>query len=131
MANEAAKEGDTIKGDPLKAVHKWTNSSNLPVSPHACTFEASINKKVSADVFINSKAAATVGSVADAGSEPEPPATVPGTADPKASATGTISAGSKTVSINSKGAARNGDGATACREASVVVSGTANVFIGG
>ena len=127
MAKAAATKGDKVKGDPT-TTHDWTTQGGSAMSL-ACSFEASINGATSANVFINSKQAATVDSVADAGSPPE--TAVDSSAQPAAVAKAKISGGSGTVTINGKGAARDGDSASACKsKGTVSVSGTANVLIG-
>lgn len=127
MAKAAATKGDSLMGDPT-TLHGWTTQGGTVMSV-ACTFLASINKFTSSNVLINSKEAATVDSVADANSSPE--TTVDSSAKPAPVSKATISGGSGTVTINGKGAARNGDSVTACSSTGTVsVSGPANVLIG-
>lgn len=127
MANEAAKKGDKVNGDPT-TVHKW-KVGNSPQTSN-CAFSASISGSVSADVFIGGKEAATADSVASQNKTGDD--SVPTDASPAPSTKGTITGGSQTVLINSLAAARNGDAAECCSATGkVVVEGTATVFIGG
>ena len=126
MANEAATKGDKLNGDPT-TLHKW-KVGNSPMSS-ACAFSASISGAVSADVLINGKEAATAGSSA---SQKTGDDSVPSDAVPAPATKGTITGGSQTVLINTLAAARNGDAAECCSPTgTVVVEGTATVFIGG
>ncbi|HEX6904122.1 MAG TPA: PAAR domain-containing protein [Thermoanaerobaculia bacterium] len=132
MGQPAAKQGDQIVATDTHIVMVPSASGAVPTPlPHP--FTGLLNGKLSSDVKIMGLSAATVGSTAD-NSPPHLP-TAPGTSFQKPPANkGTIKAGSATVKINGKQAARNGDVADTCNDpsdlpaGSVVAAGT--VFIG-
>src|SRR5262249_54744761 len=131
MGTPAAKQGDEIKATDTHMVVVPTSPPTQVLAPHA--FGAVIDGALSDNVRINQRKAATVGSTATK-REPHAPA-APGTAFVKPPANrGSISAVTRTVRINGKAAARDGDIAETCNDAAdapigvVVASG--NVRIG-
>ena len=132
MGQPAAKQGDRIVATDIHIVMVPSPGGPVPTPlPHP--FAGIIDEGLSGDVTIMGMPAATVDSSADNISPHIP--TPPGTAfqSPPANK-GTIKAGSQTVKINGKAAARNGDVASTCNDPSdlpvgtVVAAGT--VFIG-
>lgn len=109
---QAARLGDAISG---------TTSGEHSGHTEPCSASAisgSINGGCSADVFINGKSAATVGST---------------TLEKDSccgSAYGNIASGSGSVFINGKAAARNGDALNAHSGTALIVSGSNDVLIG-
>jgi len=132
MGQPAAKQGDQIVAVDTHIVMVPSGPSLTPTPlPHP--FAGMINGGLSGDVKIMGKAAATVDSTAD--NSPAHIATPPGTSFQKPPANkATIKAGSSTVKINGKKAARNGDTAETCNDPAdqpvgkVIAVGT--VFIG-
>jgi uncharacterized Zn-binding protein involved in type VI secretion len=132
MGQPAAKQGDKIVAtDTHIVIVPGTPPPPPPPLPHP--FAGIINGGLSGDVKIMGLPAATVGSTAD-NTPPHVP-TSPGTSFQKPpSNKGTIQAGSATVKINGKMAARNGDAALTCNDpadlpvGTVIATGT--VFIG-
>jgi uncharacterized Zn-binding protein involved in type VI secretion len=133
MGQPAAKQGDRIVATDVHIVLVPSASGAVPTPlPHA--FSGALNGGLSPDVNIERRPAATVGSTAD--NVPPHIPTPPGTAFQKPPANrGTIQAGSLTVKINGKPAARSGDPAVTCNDpvdlpaGTVVAAGT--VGIGG
>ena len=132
MGQPAAKENDKIVAVDTHIVLVPSPSGAVPTPlPHA--FSGTINGNLSGDVNIMGKKAATVDSTAK--NSPTHIPTPPGTSfqTPPANK-GTIKAGSATVNINGKAAARNGDAAETCNDpkdlpmGKVVAAGT--VLIG-
>lgn len=130
MRMAAAKQGDEIRGTDLHDVVVPGTPPTIVPLPHE--FAGVLDGNLSSNVRINSKAAATVGSTAT--NRPHIP-TSPGTAFTRAPANrGTVQAGSGSVLINSKPAARHGDPAMTCNDpadapfGTVIASG--NVRIG-
>ena len=133
MAQPAAKQNDTIT-----AIDTHIVLVPVPLAPPVPTplphpFSGVINGSLSGDVNVMSMPAATVDSTAD-NTPPHLP-TPPGVSFQRPpSNKGTIIAGSATVMINGKPAARAGDKATTCNDpvdlpaGTVVASGT--VMIG-
>ena len=112
MRQPAAKQGDRIRA---KDTHIVTIPGSSP-APLIHPFDGIISGGLSSNVNIMGKPAATVDSTAhnSHNSQPHIP-TPPGTAFQKApSNKATIRAGSSTVKINGKKAARNGDIAETC-----------------
>jgi len=131
MSYEAARAGDKVSSGPTADAHDCTIGNTTTTSK--CTFSATINENVSANVFIGDRAAATMDSVASKNVTHDP--ALPTTASsitPQPKTSGKITQGSNTVSINSLSAARHGDAAECCSATGTVdVQGTATVFIGG
>lgn len=115
MGKPAAKQGDSIVATDLHIVLVPAPSGNpvpTPITPFP--FRGSLTGNLSPDVHIEGRPAARVGSTADN----QPPHITP---PPTAFQTppdnhGSIAAGSGTVSINGKGAARAGDPAQTCSQ---------------
>lgn len=131
MSQPAAKLGDKIVASDIHVVMVPTPSGEVPTPlPHP--FSGEIRGGCSSNVLIEGKQAATVGSTAD-----NMPPHIPqgGRFQRPPSNKGTIIAGSATVLINGKPAARNGDRAMTCNDpvdmpvGVVVAVGT--VMIGG
>jgi uncharacterized Zn-binding protein involved in type VI secretion len=132
MGQPAAKKGDQINATDTHIVMVPSATGTVPTPlPHP--FTGIISGALSSDVNIMSMPAATVDSTAD-NTPPHIP-TSPGVsfqAPPSNKAT--IKAGSTTVNINGKAAARNGDTADTCNDPAdqplgqVIAQGT--VFIG-
>jgi uncharacterized Zn-binding protein involved in type VI secretion len=110
MGQPAAKQGDTITASDT---HIVVDPAGVP-TPVPLPFAGQLDGALSADVRIMGKAAATVGSTAT-NNPPHlaPPGTVfqspPGNR-------ATIQAGSQTVRINGKAAARTADRAATCND---------------
>jgi uncharacterized Zn-binding protein involved in type VI secretion len=132
MGQPAAKQGDKIVAVDTHIVMVPGAPSPTPTPlPHP--FMGIIDDGLSGDVKVMGLPAATVGSKAS--NTPQHVATPPGTTFQKPpSNKGTIQAGSATVKINGKMAARNGDMAMTCNDPAdtpagkVIAVGT--VFIG-
>lgn len=127
MGQPAAKQGDTITGTDM---HIIVPPSGTPF-PTPLPFSGIIDGGLSTDVKINGLPAATAGSTATN----TPPHIPPGGSFQKPpSNKATIQAGSATVRINGRMAARAGDPAMTCNDpvdrpaGTVVASG--NVMIG-
>jgi uncharacterized Zn-binding protein involved in type VI secretion len=129
MHKAAATVGDTANGD--KTVQHAGTLSGQSVSP-PCVFSATIDQKVSANVFFDKRAAATTdstaaGSLTDVDPMPESP-------NPDKAEKATLNSGSGTVFVNNVAAVRDGDGVTACggkTGGKVAVTQTSTVLIGG
>lgn len=111
---QAARLGDNISG---RTSGEHSGHSLSPCSPSAIT--GNINGGCSGNVFINGKAAATVGS------------TTVEYDSCCGSASGTVAIGSSSVFINGKPAARNGDALNAHNGTASISSGSSDVMIGG
>jgi uncharacterized Zn-binding protein involved in type VI secretion len=126
MGQPAAKQGDRI-------VAVDTHIITVPGPPPAPTplphpFSGVLGGGLSANVRIMGRPAATVGSTAD--NLPPHIPTPPGTGFQKPPANkGTVQAGSPTVRINGKPAARNGDRVLTCNDPTDLPAGT--VFAAG
>lgn len=114
MRQAAAKQGDRIVATDTHTVLVPVGTSLVPTRlPHP--FAGAINGALSSNVNIMKKPAATVDSTAD--NSPAHIATPPGQRFEKPPANlGTIVAGSTTVFINGKAAARNDDMAETCND---------------
>jgi uncharacterized Zn-binding protein involved in type VI secretion len=114
MGQPAAKQGDQIVAVDTHIVMVPGPGSPVPTPlPHP--FTGIIGGALSSDVNIMGMPAATVDSTAD--NSPAHIATPPGTSFQKSPANkATIKAGSGTVKINGKAAARNGDTAETCND---------------
>jgi uncharacterized Zn-binding protein involved in type VI secretion len=118
MGQPAAKQGDRVTAVDTHIV--VTPQGPAPL-PHP--FAGLLSGGLSANVKISGRAAATVGSTAD-NAPPHLP-TAPGTAFQRPpSNQGTVQAGSPTVMINGKPAARNGDKALTCNDPANLPVGT-------
>jgi uncharacterized Zn-binding protein involved in type VI secretion len=114
LGQPAAKQGDQITGIDMHIVLVPSPGGPVPTPlPHP--FNGIIDGSLSADVMIDGRPAATVGSTAS-NTPPHLP-TPPGTSFqiPPANR-GTIVIGSATVMINGKPAARAGDQAQTCAD---------------
>lgn len=128
MTAPAAKQGDRVTALDLHLVQPPGTAPPVTV-PHP--FSGILSQQLSPDVRILGMPAATVGSVA---TNTAPHIPQGGTFVNPPSNRGTVSAGSSTVRINGKAAARAGDRAETCAEPTnpagqVVATGT--VRIGG
>ncbi len=129
----AAKLGDRVVGMDVHIVLMPSPTGPVP-TPVTLPFNGVIQGKVSTNVFIEGKPAATVGSVAFNTPPHIPPPPATGFQKPPSNR-GTIFSGSRTVFINGKPAARAGDPVMTCndpvdRPAGRVVS-VGRVLIGG
>ncbi len=134
MGKPAAKQNDQIMAVDMHIVMVPTPPGPPTPTPLPHPFAGLISGKVSANVKIMGRPAATVGSMAN-NAPPHIP-TPPGTAFQKPPTNkATIKIGSQTVKINGKPAARAGDIADTCNDpqdmpaGKVIAVGT--VFIGG
>lgn len=129
MGQPAAKQGDQILATDTHIVMIPSPGGPVP-TPLPSPFTGQINDGLSSDVNIDGKPAAVLGSKAK-NTPPHIPAGGPFQKPPSNEAT--IIAGSGTVLINGKPAARNGDKAITCNDpadlpiGSVVAAGTVNV----
>jgi uncharacterized Zn-binding protein involved in type VI secretion len=121
MGQPAAKQGDRIAAvDTHIVMVPGTPPAPTPL-PHP--FAGIIGGSLSNNVRIMGLPAATVGSTAD--NLPRHIPTPPGTSFQKPPANkGTVQAGSPTVRINGKAAARNGDRAMTCNDPEDLAAGT-------
>jgi uncharacterized Zn-binding protein involved in type VI secretion len=118
MGQPAAKQGDRVTAVDTHIVVTPQGAAPLP---HP--FAGLLSGGLSTNVMISGLAAATVGSTAD-NAPPHLPAP-PGTAFQRPpSNQGTVQAGSPTVMINGKPAARNGDKALTCNDPADLPVGT-------
>lgn len=133
MGQPAARENDPVVGVDTHIVLVPSASGTVPTPlPHP--FKGSLTGDLSSDVFVDGRAAATVGSVAENDSPHTP--TPPGTSFQNTpSNKGTVDEGSATVTINGKAAARVGDKVRTCNDpedlpVSAITAGSTGVFIG-
>lgn len=120
MGQPAAKQGDQVLASDVHIVMIPAGPSPVPTPlPHP--FTGIIDGGLSADVNIMGMAAATVDSTAT-NTPPHIPQGGPFQSPPSNQAT--VKAGSPTVKINGKMAARNGDTATTCNDPSDLPAGT-------
>jgi uncharacterized Zn-binding protein involved in type VI secretion len=129
MGQPAAKQGDRIVAVDTHIV----TVRETPPTPLPHPFSGILGGSLSANVRIMGRPAATVGSTAD--NRPPHSPTPPGMGFQKPPANkGTVQAGSPTVRINGKPAARNGDRALTCNDPVDLLAGTivaaGNVSIG-
>jgi len=118
MGQPAAKQGDQVTAVDTHIVVGPAGPSPLP---HP--FAGLINGGLSTDVKISGRPAAVVGSTAD-NTPPHVP-TPPGTGFQRPPTNkATVQAGSPTVMINGKPAARNGDKALTCNDPVDLAAGT-------
>lgn len=134
MAQPAAKQGDKIVAVDTHIVMVPAPPGPPVPTPLPHPFAGIINGKLSKNVNIGGKPAATIDSTADNQSPHTP--TPPGLSFQKPPANkATIKVGSQTVNINGKAAARSGDSAETCNDPAnqpvgkVVAAGS--VMIGG
>jgi uncharacterized Zn-binding protein involved in type VI secretion len=130
MSKPAAKQGDQIVATDTHIVMIPSPGGPVPTPlPHP--FSGQLDNGLSADVNIEGKAAAVVGSTAT-----NMPAHIPqgGPFQSPPANKGEIMLGSATVFINGKAAARTGDQAKTCNDPADLPVGTViaagNVFIG-
>jgi uncharacterized Zn-binding protein involved in type VI secretion len=115
MGQPAAKQGDEVTAVDTHVVMVPSPPGSPVPTPLPHEFSGMLSGGLSANVNVMGKPAATVGSTAD--NVPPHLPTPPGTAfqTPPANR-GTVQAGSPTVHINSKPAARNGDTVMTCND---------------
>jgi uncharacterized Zn-binding protein involved in type VI secretion len=131
MGQLAAKQGDKITATDIHIV--MVPAAGVPVpTPLPHPFNGTIAGKLSSNVRIQGKPAATAGSTAD--NSPAHIPTPPGTAfQSPPSNRATIKSGSQRVRINGKAAARNNDPAQTCNDptdlpvGTVVATGTVRI----
>jgi uncharacterized Zn-binding protein involved in type VI secretion len=131
MGQMAAKQGDRVTATDIHIVVVPVAGAPVPTPlPHP--FSGTIGGALSRDVRIQGKSAAMVDSTAD--NNPVHIPTPPGISfQSPPSNRATIKAGSQTVRINGKAAARNGDPANTCNDpaelpvGTVVASGTVRI----
>jgi uncharacterized Zn-binding protein involved in type VI secretion len=110
MAESAAKKDDTITSDGTSKVYIKMPTTPPSDSLFLFTYKGSIDKSCSPNVFIMSKPAATVDSIAISNSTPKLDDQLGGgTVELTVDNTATITSGSSSVYINGKKAARNKD----------------------
>jgi len=120
MSKPAAKQGDTVTGTDTHVLMVPTPTGPVP-TPTPMPFCGVLADGLSPDVLIEALAAATMGSVA-INTPPHVPAAGPFQKAP--SNQGTIEAGSASVLINDKPAARGGDPAVTCNDPCDAPQGT-------
>jgi PAAR motif len=132
MGSPAAKQGDMVVGIDTHIVMVPSVNGQVPTPlPHP--FSGQLDQKLSSNVKIDKRAAATVGSIAT--NQPKHIPTPPGVSFQAPPANqGPVVQGSSTVFINKKAAARAGDPVQSCDDlgnphaSSIVASST--VLIG-
>ena len=132
MAQPAAKQNDLITAQDTHIIMVPAESGEKPVPTGGHQFNGIINGELSTNVTIMGQPAATEGSTAD-NTPPHIPL-VPGHFQQQPSNKGTIKAGSGTVFINGKRAARDGDLAETCDDIAPPhgkVEAVGTVYIGG
>ena len=123
MGQPAAKQGDQIVAVDTHIVMVPAAPAPPVPTPLPHPFAGKLNGGLSGNVKIMGKPAATVGSTAD--NAPSHIPATPGTGFQKPPANKeTIQAGSQTVKINNKPAARTGDKALTCNDPSDLPAGT-------
>jgi uncharacterized Zn-binding protein involved in type VI secretion len=120
MGQPAAKLGDKVVGNDIHIVMMPSPAGPIP-TPTPMPFSGTILDGCSTDVFIEGKPAAVVGSTA-VNLPPHIPAGGPFQKAPANK--GTIVAGSATVLINGKPAARAGDKVNTCNDPLPLPAGT-------
>lgn len=120
MTQPAAKQGDQVVGMDTHVLMVPSPAGPVP-TPTPMPFCGALDGALSADVVIEGKAAAVEGSTAS-----NTPAHVPaaGPFQKPPSNRGTVNAGSGSVLINGKPAARNGDPAITCNDPADAPNGT-------
>jgi uncharacterized Zn-binding protein involved in type VI secretion len=127
MGPPAARQGDNITAIDMHLIQPPPTASPVMV-PHP--FSGIIDGAVSLDVTIGGAAAATIGSTA---TNTPPHIPIGGTFVIPPTNQATITAGSGSVTINGKGAARSGDQARTCDDTGAIggtVVAAGKVFIG-
>lgn len=131
MGMPAAKQGDKVMASDIHIVMIPSPGGPVP-TPLPSPFMGALDGDLSADVFIEGMAAATVGSTAT--NTPQHIA-VGGPFQKPPGNKATVMQGSATVFINGKPAARMGDKALTCNDPADMPAGTVlasgTVFIGG
>jgi uncharacterized Zn-binding protein involved in type VI secretion len=127
----AAKQGDPVLGTDVHVVLVPSPGGPVPTPlPHP--FSGTITGGCAADVLVGGLPAAVLGSTAT-GSPPHVPAGGPFQVPPTNS--GTVCAGSATVLIGGRPAARSGDAVMTCNDPAPAptgsISGAGTVLIGG
>jgi uncharacterized Zn-binding protein involved in type VI secretion len=120
MGQPAAKQGDKVIGIDTHVLMVPSPAGPVP-TPTPMPFSGQLDGALSNDVLIENQAAAVKGSTAS-----NSPAHVP-TAGPfqkPPSNKGTVNAGSATVLVNDKPAARSGDTAFTCNDPGDAPNGT-------
>jgi uncharacterized Zn-binding protein involved in type VI secretion len=120
MGKPAAKQGDQVVGVDTHVVMAPSPGGPVP-TPVPMPFAGQLDGALSGDVVIDGKAAAVKGSTAS-NSPAHVPA--PGPFQKPPSNQGTVNAGSATVLVNDKPAARSGDTALTCNDPDDVPNGT-------
>ena len=120
MGQPAAKQGDKVLGIDTHVLMVPSPAGPVP-TPTPMPFSGQLDGALSTDVMIDEKAAAVKGSTAS-----NAPAHVPaaGPFQKSPSNKGTVNAGSATVLINGKPAARCGDAALTCNDPGDAPNGT-------
>jgi uncharacterized Zn-binding protein involved in type VI secretion len=120
MGMPAAKQGDKVVGVDTHVLMVPSPGGPVP-TPTPMPFAGALDGALSADVMVDDLAAATEGSTAT-----NTPAHVPvaGPFQTPPSNKGTVNAGSATVLINGKPAARAGDTALTCNDPADAPNGT-------
>ena len=128
MGQPAAKQGDQITATCTHIILVPAVVPVLTPAPHP--FLGILQSSLSSDVRVMGRAAATVGSVGD---NTPPHIPIGGSFSKPPTNKATVIAGSATVIINGKPAARNGDKALTCNDpvdlpvGTVVAAGTVNM----
>jgi uncharacterized Zn-binding protein involved in type VI secretion len=129
----AARKDDPVAGVDIHIVLVPSPSGTTPTPlPHK--FSGKLTEQLSDDVHIDGRKAATVGSVAP--NDPKHTPTPPGTSFQRPpSNRGTVSAGSGSVLINGRKAARAGDAVRTCNDpvdsdTATITAGSDKVLIG-
>jgi uncharacterized Zn-binding protein involved in type VI secretion len=130
MGQPAAKQGDAVVGTDTHILMVPSPAGPVP-TPTPMPFAGMLDGALSADVNVESKPVAVKGSTGS-----NTPAHIP-TAGPfqnPPSNKATVNAGSATVFVNGKAAARNGDVALTCNDPADAPNGTivatSTVFVG-
>jgi uncharacterized Zn-binding protein involved in type VI secretion len=130
MGKPAAKQGDRIEAVDSHLIQPPPPATPILVPGHV--FSGILNGSLSADVNIEGRAAATVGSTA---TNTPPHIPIGGSFINPPTNRGQVIAGSASVFINNKPAARAGDRATTCNDPLPMPVGTvvavSTVLIGG
>jgi uncharacterized Zn-binding protein involved in type VI secretion len=130
MSRPAAKQGDRVLATDTHLIQPPPPATPLLVPGHV--FSGVLDGKLSSDVTIEGKAAATVDSTA---TNTPPHIPLGGTFVNPPSNKGVVVTGSATVTINGKAAARAGDTAKTCNDPTDLPVGTvvavSKVLIGG
>jgi uncharacterized Zn-binding protein involved in type VI secretion len=119
LGKPAAKGGDRVVGIDTHVIMVPSPVGPVP-TPTPMPFDGPLGDGLSADVIVENKPAAIVGSSAN--SVPHVPAG--GTFQAPPSNRGSVTSGSSTVLINNKAAARLGDTATTCNDPADAPVGT-------